>query len=585
MKYFQHLVSAAVITSALFLSLVIVVRAESLSDIKFPVPELGNCQNKEECKVYCDDISHAEECMSFALSHGLVSEEEARHVRKFASSGGEGPGGCRTKDACRSYCEDIGRIDECLAFAENHGLIEEEEIEEARKISSYIRAGGRMPGDCANERECKTYCDAPGHIDECLTFAERAGFIPEDEIKNARAFMEAMQRGETPGGCREERECREYCDSEEHGLECVEFAVKSGAIPPEEAEFARTIMREGGPGGCRGRECEEFCNNPEHFEECFEFAKSHELIDRQEIERRENDIRRFKDELGAAPENVTNCLNEKLGVNLAENLRSGKVLPGPQIGDDVRACFEKFMFEGGGEPGERHSVGDFMENAPPEVLACAREKAGHLFEAIERGKISEVAELEKVIRVCFEEFNQNNPQPGAGPRSDEFRPEFDNFDREKRPGFGDDASNFSPNFSGTPFSIKDCLNRELGPDFEKRAASGELAPSLIRDVAERCSQSQNTPSEFELRFENKDAEFRSEFDGAEGEFRIEFEAEGDQIPNPEDFRGEFEGAFPERFEGDEFREEFKEEFDGTGSSQGASAFEAFIQRWRARVGR
>ena len=62
-------------------------------DVSFPIAELGGCTDKGECKAYCDDIAHLNECVSFAETHGLMSNEEAAHARAFAAVGSVGPGG------------------------------------------------------------------------------------------------------------------------------------------------------------------------------------------------------------------------------------------------------------------------------------------------------------------------------------------------------------------------------------------------------------------------------------------------------------------------------------------------------------
>src|SRR3989344_4240166 len=43
-----------------------VVLALSKDDIVYPVAELGNCQNEQECRAYCDDSENIAQCVAFA---------------------------------------------------------------------------------------------------------------------------------------------------------------------------------------------------------------------------------------------------------------------------------------------------------------------------------------------------------------------------------------------------------------------------------------------------------------------------------------------------------------------------------------
>ena len=50
--------------------------ANSKDDIIYPVAELGSCGNEQECRAYCEAFAHIKECLAFAEQHNLLSQEE-----------------------------------------------------------------------------------------------------------------------------------------------------------------------------------------------------------------------------------------------------------------------------------------------------------------------------------------------------------------------------------------------------------------------------------------------------------------------------------------------------------------------------
>lgn len=363
-------------------------------DIAYPVKELGNCKSETECRTFCDKPENIKVCVDFAKRHNLLSDEEIEKAEAFIKIG-EGPGGCKSKDECEAFCDNSQNIEICLDFAERNDLLDEEELAEARKVSKALAEGALLPGGCQNKENCEAYCDNPEHIEECIAFAEKADLIPPDELKDARKAMKAMKSGiKPPGNCRGKKQCEAFCSEPEHMEECFAFAEAAGFIPPEEAEMAKKmmpLMKAGkmpggckgkkqcesyceneshmeecanfaieaglmkpeeaemfrktggkGPGNCRGREeCEGFCNNPENQEICFNFAQEHSLMPPGEIEKIREGMSRMKEGLEMAPPEIKSCLEQTVGAEIIGKIQTGTLTPGPQIGEQVRTCFEQ----------------------------------------------------------------------------------------------------------------------------------------------------------------------------------------------------------------------------------------------------
>lgn len=231
------------------------------------------CGGKDECDEYCQAPENLESCLTFAEAAGFMSPEEAVMARK---TGGKGPGNCRSKESCEAFCEDPAHGEECINFAVENGFMSAEESEQAKKM---LASGMNMmkggPGGCKGKEECENYCDDVSHMTECVDFAEKAGMMSAEDAARARKMAEMGISG-GPGGCKGEEECRAFCEDPDNGEECLNFAVKIGEMSPEEAEQAHQgmeAMMRGGPGGCKSEEeCKSYCDDPANAEECLNFA-------------------------------------------------------------------------------------------------------------------------------------------------------------------------------------------------------------------------------------------------------------------------------------------------------------------------
>lgn len=400
---YNYTISFLIILLGLFLGFFIVLKAQA-DNIVYPIAGLGNCVNQEDCKNYCNIPEHFDECTKFAKEHNLISDEEVEKAEKIKEFK-EGPGGCQTIDECKKYCDNPIHIEECVSFAEENDLLPEEDLKEAKSVIDALKKGVAMPGGCKSVYECKEYCDDPAHIEECVNFAEAAKLIPPEELNKAKGFVNAIKSGiKPPGNCLRKSECEEYCKDPAHVEECLSFAEKAGLIPSEELEKVKRIlplMKEGGmpggcmskeecedycskpenteecadvfikagimspkeaemfkktggrgPGGCIGEECKDFCNNPANSQICFEFAKEHGLISADELKMIEEDINRIRNELNNASPEILDCFKSNIGEDVLEKIKNNEFMPGPEIRDLVRECFEKF--------------GPRFENGPPE---------------------------------------------------------------------------------------------------------------------------------------------------------------------------------------------------------------------------
>lgn len=372
--------------------------------ISYPIGELNNCKNEADCKSFCDNKANITACVNFAEKNGLMTKDDATQARKFAKMG-DGPGGCKSQGECESYCNDVARLDQCLDFASKNGLVDAKELGEAKKVAEVLKNGGKLPGGCKNKSECESFCNdldnaeecfnfasqagfipkeqladakkameamkngakPPGgcknkkecdsycsdsaNIEECLGFAEKAGFIPKEEIEQARKIIPLMKAGKMPGGCKDKAGCDSYCKDDAHVEECGNFAIEAGFMKPEEAEmFKKTGGK--GPGGCKGKdECESFCNDPANQEQCFKFASDKGLIPEAQVKEMKQGMAQFQQGLNMATPEVLDCIKSSVGEDRFEKMKSGGI-PDKSVGEAMGQCFAKLMkgpggFEGG----------------------------------------------------------------------------------------------------------------------------------------------------------------------------------------------------------------------------------------------
>ncbi len=269
---------------ALFIA--VFVFATSKDDIEYPVAELGNCNNETECRVYCDGAENMEICVAFAEKHNLIPKEDIEIAKKMMAAGeASGPGGCRGTVECRSYCDDINNLSQCLDFAKRHDLMPAEELEEAEKIVSAIAQGFTPPNNCKNKEACENYCSQLANMKECINFAKAAGLMSLGELEEAEKFLAAIERGVKPLPCRSKQDCESYCSSPANLEECITFAEAAGFMSVEEAKMVRLTGGKG-PGDCRGKEeCKDYCDDPSHMEACVNFAIEHGFMSAKEAER------------------------------------------------------------------------------------------------------------------------------------------------------------------------------------------------------------------------------------------------------------------------------------------------------------
>ncbi len=280
-KYF---LSFSIIISAVIFSFVITnttaaqnsTSSDDFSNLTYPITELGGCKDRNACKIYCDNSANTAACINYAEQKNLLSQEDLKVAKSFIAGGSKGPGSCTGKKECQAYCEDKNHIDECVSYAEDKGLMSGQELQKAKKVQAAIKKGVKFPS-CNTKKECDAYCEDSGHMEECITFAQEAGLLSNEELQNTQKVLTAVKQGVKPPACKGKDACDIYCAEVSHADECVNFAVAAGIVTGDEARIIKETGGKG-PGGCKNKsECNSYCSNDANRESCMAFATAHNI--------------------------------------------------------------------------------------------------------------------------------------------------------------------------------------------------------------------------------------------------------------------------------------------------------------------
>lgn len=188
---------------------------------------------QKACHAYCDSANHIQECVAYGKSHGLLTGDQLAEAEKVAhalAGGAALPEGCTSASACREACENpssLAQAKSCFAFAKTAGLLPPD-FDEARaeKIFQAIQ-DGTAPFKTPQEfRKCEHPEDADT-LAKCVDFGVKSGMLTDEQ---ARVIKKTGGKG--PGGCVGENECKQYCS--EHQDACFQFAKDNGLITPEQ---------------------------------------------------------------------------------------------------------------------------------------------------------------------------------------------------------------------------------------------------------------------------------------------------------------------------------------------------------------
>lgn len=145
--------------------------------ISFPITELENCANIDECKAFCNNSDNYQKCTDFAKEHNLTtsssvssSSKSDEEILKLASV----ELGCNTMDECMAFCENEENMDKCMDFASKHNL----GVGNASQMKQVMSLLKTEVG-CSSMKSCMEACSHPTNSQKCLEVFQQAGMSVE----------------------------------------------------------------------------------------------------------------------------------------------------------------------------------------------------------------------------------------------------------------------------------------------------------------------------------------------------------------------------------------------------------------------
>lgn len=185
--------------------------AQQDPQISFPIAELGNCNNLQTCKVYCDQIENRETCKQFAKSKGLYKDQvDKRQVERLSLA--KQKLGCDTIISCRDFCSQEANYPKCQSFAKKHSLIQTRPEEEE------LLSKAKQNLNCDSLESCKVLCDQQENYTKC------AALLQDQVTQDDRAMFEKYKPLiKQHLGCDSLVTCMAFCINPLNTKKCEEF--------------------------------------------------------------------------------------------------------------------------------------------------------------------------------------------------------------------------------------------------------------------------------------------------------------------------------------------------------------------------
>lgn len=166
--------------------------------ITFPIAQLNNCANLDECKAYCNIPANLTACQAYAKTKGFYKQDTS------VSTAAKQELGCTFGPDCQQFCSKSENFDKCKAFGEK-----------------FLKINQKNLTSINTTQNSATYC-----VNFCSSNPQACSQGPG---KPPPATGSATTNFVGPGGCTSSLTCSNYC--KDHKDECANFNTRSLAHP------------------------------------------------------------------------------------------------------------------------------------------------------------------------------------------------------------------------------------------------------------------------------------------------------------------------------------------------------------------
>lgn len=267
--------------------------------IRYPVKELGNCRDSQECYLYCQIPENTPACWSYnkyVVKTNVLGETTTPALTYPIAE----LGNCATAEGCFIYCSQPQNQTACFSYARSKGLIKEETKQDEEEPRPEVIAAAKTELGCDSKEACGAVCSQPANREKCFAFAKKYGLHKGPPPGEGRPTPPAdiMEKARAELGCATQEACMELCKNPDNTQKCMDFGRKHKLMRQEEIEDfeeykerfeeyrekkEQMIQEAKSELGCDSYEsCGSFCSKEENREKCMTLGRRYGMIQNRE---------------------------------------------------------------------------------------------------------------------------------------------------------------------------------------------------------------------------------------------------------------------------------------------------------------
>lgn len=151
---------------------------EKKYNIIYPIPELGNCTDKINCRQYCNDFTNKEICQSYAEKKGFYNKTKESEIKILMLNKAKTELGCTDMNNCKITCDNPENLEKCRVFFQKYKPEENKKLTDKLKL---VFTKTKEALGCDSMPSCKLMCEKEENKQKCLELARINGLRDKKE--------------------------------------------------------------------------------------------------------------------------------------------------------------------------------------------------------------------------------------------------------------------------------------------------------------------------------------------------------------------------------------------------------------------